>query len=429
MRLSAALGAAVALVLLCAAPAAAAPPPNDGPATASVFEPYTAENGDPGELQAIAELVEAQPDPGVPRCLGPRSFQRTVWYRVPAAAAPRELAVEASGRTLAPVDLAAFVQPAAEGAPLTARPNACAGAGAGGSDVAADSTSSATLRVPAGLAVLLQVGRRGTTGSPDDERALLSLSDTPLPGEPSPAGDVADRRTPRIARTGVAQVPRGGAPTPGEAPAAPACPALAGVWRRVRPRATGVWTIRATGPHVAALSAFAGRRPDSRRFRGCVDRDGPGSLVLPVRARRRQWLWIRVGTDRPPPGAGAQLRFARAARGDEESGGGCLASARPLVRGGLAGASTVRARNRERALVVSLSARAGPVCAARLELVGPRGRVYARGQAETIDRTPQLVRLRRVRRLVRGRYRLRIEAAGLGGIRVNVRSRVAFNLG
>ena len=44
-------------------------------------------------------------------CLGSGSFLRTVWYRIPATQTPRELTVEASGRTLNVVDLAAFVQP------------------------------------------------------------------------------------------------------------------------------------------------------------------------------------------------------------------------------------------------------------------------------------------------------------------------------
>ena len=35
-----------------------------------------------------------------------------VWFRMPATEAPQQVTVEASGRTLSVVDLAAFVQPA-----------------------------------------------------------------------------------------------------------------------------------------------------------------------------------------------------------------------------------------------------------------------------------------------------------------------------
>ena len=140
--------ALAALLLVTAAPAAAAPPSNDDPFAAGVFAPFTAENGTPTALQAVAELAEARPDAGVPRCLGSSSFARTVWYRVPGARRPR--ACSRSRRragTLEVVDLAAFVQaevPAAvsaaplahssQAALLTREPNACDGVGAGGSD-------------------------------------------------------------------------------------------------------------------------------------------------------------------------------------------------------------------------------------------------------------------------------------------------------
>src|SRR5206468_12366452 len=67
-----------AAMLIFAAPAAAAPPPNDSPATPDSFQPHTAENGQPSDLEAIAELAEATPDRGVPRWLGPAPFARTV---------------------------------------------------------------------------------------------------------------------------------------------------------------------------------------------------------------------------------------------------------------------------------------------------------------------------------------------------------------
>src|SRR5213080_1715683 len=171
-----------ALLLVAAlAPAAAAdPPPNDTPAGAAPFEVYTAVNGVPTQRTATAELAEATPDPGVLPCLGTGSFARTVWYRIPATQTPRELTIEASGRTLDVVDLAAFVQPG-PGQTVTKLPNICAGAGVGGGDSAGDATSGMTLRVDAFRDVLVQVGRRGPVGSPDDERVQLSLSETALP--------------------------------------------------------------------------------------------------------------------------------------------------------------------------------------------------------------------------------------------------------
>src|SRR4051812_30408652 len=109
---SASLAAMLAVsVVAFSSTAQAAPPPNDNPTSPDSFQPYTAENGTPTQLTATAELAEATPDFGVPRCLGTSSFARTVWYVIPAEAAPHEIDVEASGETLDVLDLAAFVQP------------------------------------------------------------------------------------------------------------------------------------------------------------------------------------------------------------------------------------------------------------------------------------------------------------------------------
>lgn len=430
MRIPHALLLASLVAALWAAPAAAEPPPNDTPATPGVFEPYTTENGSPDELQAIAELAEAGPEGRVPRCLGPDSFERTVWYRVPASVTPREIDIEASGRTLEVVDLAAFVQPPFEGPPVTSLPNSCAGRGAGGSDVAADRASALTLRVPANRAVFVQVGRRGSAGSPDDERAILSYSETPFEVLATPGGDQADGATPRLGRRSrQARVSLDGATTTEDDPAAPSCPSLGGVWRRARVPRTGAWTVTVAGSQASALTVFAGTRPHTRGFRGCVDRAGPGSLVLPLRARRRQTLWIRVGTDRTPPGAQAQILFDRSTPRDEESGGGCLASENPRISGRLASGSSMRkVLNRSRSIALSVNVTRGPVCAATLELVGPKRRVYATGTAAKLRGRGQSVYLRRTRRLVRGRYRLRVEASGLAGVRGHVRSTLAFGV-
>src|ERR671913_60192 len=174
--------AAVAAALLLPAPGAqAAPPANDLPSGAAPFAPYTAANGVPVEQQAIAELAEATPDPSLVRCLGEGSFERTVWFFALPAAVATEITVDAAGRTLDPVDLAAFVQPEVLAMPpATAAqgnagvPNACAGIGDGGASGALEPGNAVTLRVPPNHPVLFQVGRRGAAGLPDDERAVLS---------------------------------------------------------------------------------------------------------------------------------------------------------------------------------------------------------------------------------------------------------------
>jgi hypothetical protein len=430
MRFPASVPLTAVLLALPVCPALAAPPGNDTPETAAQFEPYAAENGVPVEQQAIAELAEAQPDPGVPRCLGPSSFARTVWFWVPGTETPRELSLEASGRTLEVVDLAAFVQPPIADSLQTGRANACAGLGGGGSDIAPDSTSAVALRVPPFHAVFFQVGYRGTPRSAEDESVVLSLLETPLEVLSRPAGDEAGPNTPRIRRRGTSRVLLGAATTTPEDPAVPACPSLAGVWRRVRVRATRRWAATASGAEATGLSVFAGDAagPNPDGFRACVDRAGAGALVLPVRARAGEWLWIRAGTDRPPPFAEARIGFRRARPREKESGGGCLASRRPRVGGGLVGAPSARMRNRLRSVTVGVSVRGGPVCAAVLELVGPRGLVYAHGTAAALRGRSETARLRRLRRLRRGRYRVRVQAAGLGGVRRSVPSSIRFRL-
>jgi hypothetical protein len=224
-------------LLVAAAPvgASAAPPPNDVPAGAATFEAYSAANGRPRDLQAVAELAEAAPDPGVPRCLGRSSFARSVWYWLPPSELPQELAVDAIGRTLDVLDLAAYVQPEGLDAPFTTTANACSGRGSGGSAAAEEATSGIALRVPARRTVLFQVARRGRAGSADDERALLSLDARPLALAASPPGDAADPATPLASARRGTYVPLAGATVTEEDPAAPLCPALGTVWRACCP--------------------------------------------------------------------------------------------------------------------------------------------------------------------------------------------------
>jgi hypothetical protein len=418
-----------ALLLFAAlAPAAtAAPPPNDTPAGAAPFEIYTASNGVPTERTATAELAEATPDPGVLPCLGSGSFQRTVWYRIPATQTPRELTIEASGRTLAVADLAAFVQ-AGPGQTVTKLPNVCAGAGVGGGDSAGDATAGMTLRVDAFRDVLIQVGRRGPVGTPDDERVSLSLAETALPVGDEPDGDRASGAAPSIPRGGVTTVALGGATTSQEDPFVARCPAAASVWRRVRPPSSGRWTFSADGDDAGTLSVFTSAHPTPQSAVGCVDRQGPGPLVLPVPAKKRRLLWVRIGTDRPVAGSVAQLRFRHAIRGDRLDGGACLPSVvRPSVGGSLIGTRSVKRAGKGRTLFLRLRVKHGPLCAARLTLRGPKGATYARGIAGVVRGT-QTVGLQRIRKLKRGRYRLKVDALGVGAIRSPVPSTLTFRL-
>jgi len=323
----AALAAAAVLLgaAMAPAPALAAPPANDAPGGAAEFTAVTAENGTPDERQGIAELREATADAGVPRCLGPGSFARTVWFRVPAAGAAREVRVEGTGRTTDVLDLAAFVQPAgaAPGTPATAEPNACAGRGAGGADAGGEPASGVALRVPAGRAVLVQVGRRGAPGSEEDERAVLSLATTDLPATPRPSGDAAGAGTPALGEGAARTVALGGATTTEEDPAQPACPSLGSVWRRYVPSTSGRRTIVADGAQAATLTLFAGERPTGENAVACVDRvRSSGALALELDARAGQPVWVRVGTDRPPADATATLRVVSGSAAVTLGGGG-----------------------------------------------------------------------------------------------------------
>jgi hypothetical protein len=423
----AALTLALLLVGALAPAAAADPPPNDAATGAAPFELYTAVGGTPTERTATADLSQATPDPGVLPCLGSNSFARTVWYRIPATQTPRELTVEASGKTLGAVDMAAFVQ-AGPGQTVTRMPNVCAGDGVGGGDGSPDSTSGLTIRVGAYRDVLLQVGRHGPVGSPEDEQVLLNLYETLLPVADGPDGDRAGSATPSIPRGGLTTVSLANATTTQEDPFVPRCPAAASVWRRVRPPSTGRWTFSADGGDAATLSVFTGSRPTTNTLVGCVDRQGPGPMVLPVSAKRKRQLWVRVGTDRPVGGSVAQLRFRHAIPGDRLDGGSCLPSiSRPRVSGRLVGGATVRGQNRGRTLLLRLRVTHAPLCGARFTLTGPKGKTYARGTAGIV-RSSQVIGVTRFRKLRRGTYRLEVDSLGVGALRNRVPSTVRFRL-
>ena len=171
----------------------------------------------------------------------------------------------------------------------------------------------------------------------------------------------------------------------------PRCPAAASLWRRVRPPSTGRWTFTADGGDAATLSVFTGAHPTPDSAVGCVDRQGPGPLVLPIPAKRRKLLWVRIGTDRPVAGAVAQLRFRHAIAGDRLDGGACLPSiARPSVGGGLVGPAAVKRAGRSRTMVLRLRVRNGPLCGAQFTLTGPKGQTYARGIAGIVRGTQRV---------------------------------------
>jgi hypothetical protein len=445
------LGVLVAATVSIAAapPAYAAPPPNDGPTAPASFAPQTAENGQPIDQQGIAELAEATPDRGVPRCLGPDSFARTVWFVVPATEVPQEITVEASGETLDVVDLAAFVQRegAVPTAPTTNPPNACAGVGSGGGDASEEPTSAVTLRVPAHRSVLIQAGRRGTPDTPDNERAVLSLDTRPLPAPTSPLpGDIADAATPKAHTKRETIVPLGGATLTDEDPAEAPCPSLGSVWRRVIPTTGGPRLITVKGNESSTLTVFSGPTPTTANALDCVNRVGPGELEMKVPAKAKRPLWIRIGTDRPPDRTAATMTIAPAgdafvvdggpAGSDPTTGGpggglpfACRkADAAAASVTGPAISGNVKRLNRLKRFGFALNLRNGPVCDVEVELTGPGGRVYAVARTLRLKGGLRSISLTRTRKLRRGAYRLRVTALSRLGEHMPVRGAVKGRL-
>ena len=457
------LGSAVAVVLAlgpAASEALAAPPPNDGPLTAAAFAPYLTASGTPREQQAIAELVESTPDRGVPRCFGSASFARTVWYRVPEAPIAQELTVEATGRTLDPIDVAAFVQPEVLPPPLpvvpaqarqsqvaaaTTEPNVCAGIEDGGASAAEEPASAVSLRLPANHGVLVQVGRRGPVAAPDDERVVLSLDAEPLDGLIAPFGDRADLATPTASGKRPTPVDLAQATVTGEDPAQPRCPSIGTVWRRLTPTSRGRRLISVAGAAATTLSVFSGRTPTRENALDCVNRERRGRLQMIVRARKGRPLWIRVGSDRlaaapalvgVEPAANATVIDGGPGGFDPTAGGpgrglpgACLSDrierariSGPLLTGPAAG------QNRFVRVPVRIVVRGASVCDAELRLYGPRGRIYAQGRAVRL-KGRQVVLLSRLRTFRPGNYRLRVTGVSAQGRRESVPSRVQGRLG
>ncbi len=438
-----ALLAAVAIAVPAGAGDAAAAPPNDSPAGAGVFAPYSAPNGVPLQQEALADLATATPDPGVPRCLGAKSFARTVWYRVPESASARLMTVEVSGRTADPIDLAAFVQPyvtpvAPPPPPPAARslrlgtqlaePNACDGVGAGAGADAADRSSAVSLLVPAGYPVLVQVGRRGRVGAPVDEPAIVALEATDVTLAKSPRGDVATS-APRLG-DGTSEIDLAGATVTGEDPAEPPCPALGTVWRKVIPGSDGKRLISVSGNDASSLTVFAGRKPTGDDVLDCVVRRTSGALQMVVAARRNQPLWVRVGSDSFAGDEDASVRVADGSTTTIINGGpggfdptlGGPAGGLPAVcdlsdatvarLSGPALRGPVGNQNGRPRVPLRIRVTGSPLCDATLRLVGPGGHVYAQGRYRALRRGGlRTVAAPRFRTFVPGRYRL--EATGI----------------
>jgi hypothetical protein len=454
------LGLAILAVTItaiaAAAPAQAAPPPNDAPTAPAGFSSFTAENGRPSDLQATAELQEATADPGVPRCLGPASFARTAWYAVPPTDQPQEITVEASGETLDVVDLAAFVQPpnADPAAPQTAQPNVCDGAGAGGAAQSQEPTSGVSLRVPAGRAVLIQVGRRGPPDSANNERVVLSLDDRLItaPAIP-PAGDYADAATPGVDPDSQTLVALFGATLTQDDPAEPPCPALGSVWRRIKPQKTKPIVSRlitVDGNDATSMALFANPKPTADNVLDCINRSGRGSLKMLVPAGKTgKQLWLSIGTDAPveesaarlqvEPGKGEYVVDGGPGGFDPTSGGpgggfpGACAKAdasKASISGKLFRGNLKRL-NKRRQLTIPFKLAKGPICDAQLELKGPRGRVYASKRLIHVGSGRQFIKLSRARglKLVRGGYALSVTGLSRTGEHVRVGGTLKARLG
>jgi hypothetical protein len=78
-------------------------------------------------------------------------------------------------------------------------------------------------------------------------------------------------------------------------------------------------------------------------------------------------------------------------------------------------------------MLLRLRVRHGPLCGASFSLRGPRGATYARGVAGIVRGT-QVVSVRRIRKLRRGLYRLKVDALGVGALRNPVPSTLTFRL-
>ena len=141
------------------------------------------------------------------------------------------------------------------------------------------------------------------------------------------------------------------------------------------PAEHGRWTFSADGGDAATLSVFTGAHPTPNSVLGCVDRQGPGPMVLPVPAKKR--ACSGCGRHRPS-GAGslAQLRFRRAARATARRRRLPAERPAPACQRRLIGPARSSA-GKSRTLLMRLG-KHGPLCGAQLTLTGPKADVRPR---------------------------------------------------
>ena len=272
---------AAAALLAPATAAHAAPPSNDLPGAAAPFAPYTAANGVPLEQQAIAELAEATADPGLVRCLGDESFERTVWFFVPAAS------VAAGGhggrqRPHARPDRPGGVRPARgddharrrqpHRPERVRRPRRRRRLRRGRARQRGDASAfRRTTRSSSRSAAA------GAAGAPEDERAVLSLRVAPIATFTPVLGDRAEPLTPVARAKRPTPVPLANATVTADDAATPPCPSLGTVWRRLHPRqrraAADLRQRRRRLDAGGLHRRHAGRRPRAR-LRASATRPG-----------------------------------------------------------------------------------------------------------------------------------------------------------
>lgn len=295
VRLRTAVPAAALLCALAGPAGAVAAIENDAPENAPALQPATAENGPVAELQRTLSFDGAGPDAAAPRCLGPASFARTAWLRVAAAPTVRRLSLEAAVRdadTGVP-DLAAYVQPGGGGVDVR-EPQACAGRETAGDPARGDAGAAVQLVVPAGAAVLVQVGWRAGDAAP---ATVASAASTPIAVRPAPPGQAFAAAPRTTVGSGVA-VPLAGATTSAFDPAQPRCTSQAGVWRRVRIARRGVYAVAAAGTAASTVTVF-GTTPAGDTAKGCADDGTTPALSTVFRTTRTGTHWLRVGVDQP----------------------------------------------------------------------------------------------------------------------------------
>jgi hypothetical protein len=169
-------------------------------------------------------------------------------------------------------------------------------------------------------------------------------------------------------------------------------------------------------------------------------------MLIPA-AQTGKALWVRLGTDVPVEESAASLRVAPGAGAlvvdggpggfDPTPGGpgggfpsGCATA--DAQRAGIGGApirANLKRLNKRSSITLPLKLTRGPICDVEVDLLGPRGRVYAAARAISIKSGRHFLRLKRRRtKLARGAYTLRVTALSRTGDYVRVRSTLRARL-